>query len=122
MAKKIGRENILIVEFSGFVLEKISILIPRLICLLVPRLIKILELELVIIKKFIIKIFILSRFIKKQNHPHPIKEFFFYWMGMNKERLYRPISNLESWFFPKFELFMMHLSLNHGLYQSNFFF
>jgi len=25
-------------------------------------------------------------------------------MGMNKERLYRPISNLESWFFPEFGL------------------
>ena len=74
MEKKIGIENILIVEFSGFVLEKISILIPGLICILVPRLIKILKLELIIIKIFIIKIFILSRFIKKQNHPHPIKE------------------------------------------------
>ena len=28
----------------------------------------------------------------------------FDWMGMNKERLYRPISNLESWFFPEFGL------------------
>lgn len=28
----------------------------------------------------------------------------FDWMGMNKERLYRPISNLESWFFPDFGL------------------
>nr|YP_009759290.1 Ycf1 [Spathiphyllum patulinervum]QIQ48490.1 Ycf1 [Spathiphyllum patulinervum] len=29
---------------------------------------------------------------------------FFDWMGMNKEKLYRPISNLESWFFPEFGL------------------
>nr|YP_009759458.1 Ycf1 [Stenospermation multiovulatum]QIQ48658.1 Ycf1 [Stenospermation multiovulatum] len=28
----------------------------------------------------------------------------FDWMGMNKEKLYRPISNLESWFFPEFGL------------------
>nr|QHE64153.1 Ycf1 [Spathiphyllum kochii]QHE64165.1 Ycf1 [Spathiphyllum kochii] len=29
---------------------------------------------------------------------------FFDWMGMNKEKLYCPISNLESWFFPEFGL------------------
>nr|AEX94041.1 hypothetical chloroplast RF19 [Xeronema callistemon] len=32
------------------------------------------------------------------------KNTFFDWMGMNRERLYRTISNLESWFFPEFVL------------------
>nr|QUB04848.1 hypothetical chloroplast RF19 [Yucca brevifolia] len=30
------------------------------------------------------------------------KKYFFDWMGMNQERLYRTISNLEPWFFPEF--------------------
>nr|QDM58279.1 hypothetical chloroplast RF19 [Anemarrhena asphodeloides] len=32
------------------------------------------------------------------------KKYFFDWMGMNQERLYRTISNLEPWFFPEFVL------------------
>nr|YP_009335561.1 hypothetical chloroplast RF19 [Schoenolirion croceum]APO12705.1 hypothetical chloroplast RF19 [Schoenolirion croceum] len=32
------------------------------------------------------------------------KKDFFDWMGMNQERLYRTISNLEPWFFPEFVL------------------
>nr|APO11442.1 hypothetical chloroplast RF19 [Behnia reticulata] len=32
------------------------------------------------------------------------KKYFFDWVGMNQERLYRTISNLEPWFFPEFVL------------------
>nr|QJQ34956.1 hypothetical protein Ycf1 [Barnardia japonica] len=36
--------------------------------------------------------------------PSNQKKYFFDWMGMNQERLYRTISNLEPWFFPEFVL------------------
>nr|YP_009335476.1 hypothetical chloroplast RF19 [Oziroe biflora]AEX94021.1 hypothetical chloroplast RF19 [Oziroe biflora]APO12534.1 hypothetical chloroplast RF19 [Oziroe biflora] len=36
--------------------------------------------------------------------PSNQKKHFFDWMGMNQERLYRTISNLEPWFFPEFVL------------------
>nr|YP_009334462.1 hypothetical chloroplast RF19 [Albuca kirkii]APO11272.1 hypothetical chloroplast RF19 [Albuca kirkii] len=36
--------------------------------------------------------------------PSNQKKDFFDWMGMNQERLYRTISNLEPWFFPEFVL------------------
>ena len=40
---------------------------------------------------------------QKINLPPPKKNFFD-WMGMNQERLYRTISNIEPWFFPEFLL------------------
>nr|AEX94017.1 hypothetical chloroplast RF19 [Bowiea volubilis] len=36
--------------------------------------------------------------------PSNQKKYFFDWMGMNQESLYRTISNLEPWFFPEFVL------------------
>nr|AEX94034.1 hypothetical chloroplast RF19 [Androstephium coeruleum] len=36
--------------------------------------------------------------------PSNQKSIFFDWMGMNQEKLYRTISNLEPWFFPEFLL------------------
>nr|YP_010574170.1 Ycf1 protein [Caladium lindenii]UZH94015.1 Ycf1 protein [Caladium lindenii] len=42
--------------------------------------------------------------IHQKTKPFNKKKKLFDWMGMNKERLYRPISNLESWFFPEFGL------------------
>nr|YP_010468311.1 Ycf1 protein [Aloe arborescens]UVF31421.1 Ycf1 protein [Aloe arborescens] len=37
-------------------------------------------------------------------NPSNQKKYFFDWMGMNQEGLYRTISNLEPWFFPEFVL------------------
>nr|YP_009967304.1 Ycf1 [Anthurium huixtlense]QIP53359.1 Ycf1 [Anthurium huixtlense] len=42
--------------------------------------------------------------IHQKTKPSNKRKNFFDWMGMNKEKLYRPISNLESWFFPEFGL------------------
>nr|YP_010730590.1 Ycf1 protein [Wolffia arrhiza]YP_010730603.1 Ycf1 protein [Wolffia arrhiza]WEG23879.1 Ycf1 protein [Wolffia arrhiza]WEG23892.1 Ycf1 protein [Wolffia arrhiza] len=42
--------------------------------------------------------------IHQKTKPSNKRKKLFDWMGMNKERLYRPISNLESWFFPEFGL------------------
>lgn len=42
--------------------------------------------------------------IHQKTKPSHKRKKLFDWMGMNKERLYRPISNLESWFFPEFGL------------------
>nr|YP_004769857.1 hypothetical chloroplast RF19 [Wolffiella lingulata]YP_004769870.1 hypothetical chloroplast RF19 [Wolffiella lingulata]AEK94470.1 hypothetical chloroplast RF19 [Wolffiella lingulata]AEK94483.1 hypothetical chloroplast RF19 [Wolffiella lingulata] len=42
--------------------------------------------------------------IHQKTKPSNKTKKLFDWMGMNKERLYRPISNLESWFFPEFGL------------------
>nr|QHN54835.1 Ycf1 [Taccarum caudatum] len=42
--------------------------------------------------------------IHQKTKPSKKRKKLFDWMGMNKERLYRPISNLESWFFPEFGL------------------
>nr|AEX94040.1 hypothetical chloroplast RF19 [Xanthorrhoea preissii] len=43
--------------------------------------------------------------IDNKIHKNAIKKkYFFDWMGMNQERLYRTISNLEPWFFPEFVL------------------
>nr|AEX94016.1 hypothetical chloroplast RF19 [Phormium tenax] len=39
-----------------------------------------------------------------KNAKTETKDPFFDWMGMNQERLYRTISNLEPWFFPEFVL------------------
>nr|AEX94006.1 hypothetical chloroplast RF19 [Scadoxus cinnabarinus] len=41
---------------------------------------------------------------KTKNQPIQSKKNFFDWMGMNQERLYRTISNIEPWFFPEFVL------------------
>nr|AEX94028.1 hypothetical chloroplast RF19 [Eriospermum cervicorne] len=43
-----------------------------------------------------------SQKFEKQNRPVQPKNIFFDWMGMNQERLYHTISNLEPWFFPEF--------------------
>nr|QHN54415.1 Ycf1 [Calla palustris] len=40
--------------------------------------------------------------IHQKTKPSNKRKTLFDWMGMNKERLYRPISNLESLFFPEF--------------------
>nr|YP_784445.1 Ycf1 [Drimys granadensis]Q06GT8.1 RecName: Full=Protein TIC 214; AltName: Full=Translocon at the inner envelope membrane of chloroplasts 214; Short=AtTIC214 [Drimys granadensis]ABH88356.1 hypothetical protein RF1 [Drimys granadensis] len=40
--------------------------------------------------------------IHQEIKPPNKKKNFFDWMGMNEEMRYRPISNLESWFFPEF--------------------
>nr|YP_010319040.1 hypothetical chloroplast RF19 [Lapiedra martinezii]QWW89997.1 hypothetical chloroplast RF19 [Lapiedra martinezii] len=37
-------------------------------------------------------------------NPSNQKKFFFDWMEMNQEKLYRTISNIEPWFFPEFVL------------------
>nr|YP_009775538.1 hypothetical chloroplast RF19 [Lycoris sprengeri]YP_010600222.1 hypothetical protein Ycf1 [Lycoris haywardii]QJA15764.1 hypothetical chloroplast RF19 [Lycoris sprengeri]QLI22673.1 hypothetical chloroplast RF1 [Lycoris sprengeri]WAL05724.1 hypothetical protein Ycf1 [Lycoris haywardii] len=37
-------------------------------------------------------------------NPSNQKRIFFDWMGMNQEKLYRTISNIEPWFFPEFVL------------------
>nr|YP_010205728.1 YCF1 [Pinellia pedatisecta]UAX04072.1 YCF1 [Pinellia pedatisecta] len=42
--------------------------------------------------------------IHQKTKPFNKRKKLFDWMGMNKERLFRPISNLESWFFPEFGL------------------
>nr|WRO37308.1 Ycf1 protein [Amorphophallus kachinensis]WRO37320.1 Ycf1 protein [Amorphophallus kachinensis] len=42
--------------------------------------------------------------IHQKTKPFNKRKKLFDWMGMNKERLYRPISNLESWFFSEFGL------------------
>nr|YP_009516400.1 hypothetical chloroplast RF19 [Philydrum lanuginosum]AYD91258.1 hypothetical chloroplast RF19 [Philydrum lanuginosum] len=42
--------------------------------------------------------------IHKGINPSNQKKNFFDWMGMNRERLYRTISNLEPWFLPEFGL------------------
>nr|QXY00233.1 Ycf1 protein [Nothoscordum bivalve] len=42
--------------------------------------------------------------IHNKMNPSNQKSIFFDWMGMNKKRLYRTISNLEPWFFPEFVL------------------
>nr|YP_010725100.1 Ycf1 protein [Doryanthes palmeri]WDW32313.1 Ycf1 protein [Doryanthes palmeri] len=42
--------------------------------------------------------------IHHEINPSNQKSVFFDWMGMNQERLYRTISNLEPWFFPEFVL------------------
>nr|YP_010129893.1 hypothetical protein Ycf1 [Arisarum simorrhinum]YP_010129905.1 Ycf1 [Arisarum simorrhinum]QKJ80400.1 hypothetical protein Ycf1 [Arisarum simorrhinum]QKJ80412.1 Ycf1 [Arisarum simorrhinum] len=42
--------------------------------------------------------------IHQKTKPFNKRKKLFDWMGMNKEKLYRPISNLESWFFPEFGL------------------
>nr|YP_010424256.1 Ycf1 protein [Philodendron hederaceum]USH58606.1 Ycf1 protein [Philodendron hederaceum]UZA66513.1 Ycf1 protein [Philodendron hederaceum] len=42
--------------------------------------------------------------IYQKTKPSNKRKKLFDWMGMNKERLYRSISNLESWFFPEFGL------------------
>lgn len=67
--KKIWIENIFFVDVSGFVLGKISILMPELICILAPRLIKLLTVELIIITKIVIKLPMFSRFSEEQHHP-----------------------------------------------------
>nr|YP_009725878.1 Ycf1 [Allium fasciculatum]QHQ73075.1 Ycf1 [Allium fasciculatum]UUF92538.1 hypothetical protein RF1 [Allium fasciculatum] len=41
---------------------------------------------------------------KNLNYQKLQKNYFFDWMGMNQEILYRTISNLEPWFFPEFVL------------------
>nr|UIF92395.1 Ycf1 [Hosta capitata]UIF92479.1 Ycf1 [Hosta capitata]UIF92645.1 Ycf1 [Hosta capitata] len=62
------------------------------------------------------------------------KKHFFDWMGMNQERLYRTISNLELWFFPEFvrlfdaykikpwiipiKLLIFHFNRNENISQS----
>nr|YP_010374369.1 hypothetical chloroplast RF19 [Nerine sarniensis]QWW90081.1 hypothetical chloroplast RF19 [Nerine sarniensis] len=43
-----------------------------------------------------------SFMIHHKINPSNQKKLFFDWMGMNQERLYRTISNLEPWFFPEF--------------------
>nr|QHN54992.1 Ycf1 [Anchomanes hookeri]QHN55004.1 Ycf1 [Anchomanes hookeri] len=40
--------------------------------------------------------------------PSNKRKTLFDWMGMNKERLYRPISNMESWFFPEPEFGLLY--------------
>nr|YP_010567112.1 Ycf1 protein [Tofieldia ulleungensis]UZC33225.1 Ycf1 protein [Tofieldia ulleungensis] len=47
---------------------------------------------------------ILSLTIHQESKASNKKKNFLDWMGMNQERLYHPISNLESWFFPEFRL------------------
>nr|YP_009829089.1 hypothetical chloroplast RF19 [Pistia stratiotes]QJC59581.1 hypothetical chloroplast RF19 [Pistia stratiotes] len=42
--------------------------------------------------------------IDQKTKPFNKRKKLFDWMGMNKERLYRSISNLESWFFPELGL------------------
>nr|AEX94002.1 hypothetical chloroplast RF19 [Tulbaghia violacea] len=42
--------------------------------------------------------------IHDKMNPSNQKSIFLDWMGMNQERLYRTISNLEPWFFPEFVL------------------
>nr|AZP74261.1 Ycf1 [Astelia pumila] len=42
--------------------------------------------------------------IHQEINPSNRKKHFFDWMGMNQERLYHTISNLEPWFFPEFGL------------------
>nr|QHN54919.1 Ycf1 [Philodendron lanceolatum] len=42
--------------------------------------------------------------IYQKTKPSNKRKKLFDWMGMNKERLYRSISNLEYWFFPEFGL------------------
>nr|YP_009729315.1 hypothetical chloroplast RF19 [Allium mairei]QHQ72990.1 hypothetical chloroplast RF19 [Allium mairei] len=41
---------------------------------------------------------------KNQNYQKLKKKSFFDWVGMNQEKFYRSISNLEPWFFPEFVL------------------
>nr|YP_010913211.1 hypothetical protein RF1 [Viridantha plumosa]WIL89400.1 hypothetical protein RF1 [Viridantha plumosa] len=47
---------------------------------------------------------IFSLTIHQEINPSNQKSIFFNWMGMNQERVYHTISNLESWFFPEFVL------------------
>nr|YP_010857803.1 hypothetical protein RF1 [Synechanthus fibrosus]WGM70692.1 hypothetical protein RF1 [Synechanthus fibrosus] len=54
-----------------------------------------------IIKK-LKKKYIFSKTIHQGIKPSNQKSFFFDWMGMNQEKLYRTISNLEPRFFPEF--------------------
>nr|YP_010953047.1 Ycf1 protein [Dianella tasmanica]WMQ75335.1 Ycf1 protein [Dianella tasmanica]WMQ75420.1 Ycf1 protein [Dianella tasmanica] len=70
----------------------------------------------------------------KINPSSQQKRSFFDWMGMNQERLYRAISNLEPWFFPEFvllfdaykikpwiipiKLLILHFHENENLSQS----
>nr|YP_007476106.1 hypothetical chloroplast RF19 [Dasypogon bromeliifolius]AGE93171.1 hypothetical chloroplast RF19 [Dasypogon bromeliifolius] len=48
---------------------------------------------------------IFSIMIPQEIKPSNQKNIFFDWMGMNQERIYCTISNLEPWFFPEFVLF-----------------
>nr|YP_009248064.1 hypothetical chloroplast RF19 [Nypa fruticans]AMW66030.1 hypothetical chloroplast RF19 [Nypa fruticans] len=45
---------------------------------------------------------IFSKTIHQGIKPSNQKKHFFDWMGMNQEKVFRTISNLESWFFPEF--------------------
>nr|AFM83351.1 hypothetical chloroplast RF19 [Kingia australis] len=47
---------------------------------------------------------IFSLMIPQEINPSNQKRYFFDWMGMNQERIYCTISNLETWFFPEFVL------------------
>nr|YP_010878426.1 Ycf1 protein [Aristolochia littoralis]WHE25433.1 Ycf1 protein [Aristolochia littoralis] len=49
-------------------------------------------------------LFYLNLMIDQKIHPPNQKKNFFDWMGMNKEMVYGPISNLESWFLQEFIL------------------
>nr|WHE25688.1 Ycf1 protein [Aristolochia tagala] len=47
-------------------------------------------------------LFYLNLMIDQKIHPSNQKFFFFDWMGMNKDMVYGPISNMESWFLQEF--------------------
>ncbi|KAL8170482.1 hypothetical protein V2J09_022286, partial [Rumex salicifolius] len=63
------------------------------------------------------KVFFISKLIKIKKSTHPIKRvsfLFFDWMGMNEERLNRPVSKPIPWLFPQFKLFLNVYKMKPG--------